>query len=48
MWRTPWEPVAMNVQALRGLVDHGLERFEHLGIGQPLDHMIFVAEQEMQ
>ncbi|MGY2934299.1 hypothetical protein ACVWZ6_003901 [Bradyrhizobium sp. GM6.1] len=37
-----------HMQALRGLVDHGLERLEHFWIGQTLDHVVLVAEQEVQ
>ncbi len=37
-----------HMQALRGLVDHGLERFEHAGVGEPLHHVVLVAEQIMQ
>ena len=36
------------MQALRGLVDHRLDRVDHLLVGQRLDHVIFVAEQEVQ
>jgi hypothetical protein len=36
------------MQALRGLVDHGPDRIEHLLVGERLDDVTFIAEQEMQ
>jgi len=36
-----------HMQALRGLVDQRLQRLEHFWIGEALDHVVLVAEQEV-
>jgi len=45
---TPCDPVAINMQALRGLVDQRLERFRTRGDRPTLDHVVLVAKQIVQ